>query len=730
MSDSQKFILVLGALFSMSSLLLSSHVYADVGTSATSTPSTTLADIATSTASTSATTTTPELASSTQEMLVVATSTAPTPTPTTTPTTGMIQVIVRDGTTLAYMGTTTLPLSTSTSMVLPTNSQTPEPVADDSALGVLLHLEQSHPTFTISDLAYYPSFGEFLINCVTIPSTLAAPDCYNWQYEVNGTYPFLGIDQYQLHDGDSLNLYFGSPRKVSIATSTVTAGESFVTTAESYDPATDTYAPLSGYTIGVTQPNPSDPYSPIQIATSTVDANGTASFTLATPGTYELGIQEDYYSNLTTLTVASSTVVATSVSTTTATTTTATPPTPAPTHSSGGGSGGGSGTVNTSTTPAASLAAAFSYLASAQNADGSFTSPVTDWAAIALSLPDAPSAARSKMATYLASTPAALTYPTDYERHAMALMALGINPYTGTATDVITPIVNSFDGTKIGDASINNDIFALIVLPHAGYSASDTLIKKVVAYTVSQQAGNGSWDFGSTDMTGAALQALAPLSSLPGVSASIARAETFLRTHQQPDAGFGNVSSTSWVLGGSGAAGLSPSAWTLGSSTPLTALISHQQPDGSITTAGEIPAWSTAYALTALENRSWSSLMSTFAVPALPGGGVATTTATTTALVAPVATTTLPIVPMIATSSAPTLNTTSASTTNSTSSTPRVLRNHKPLHPKPVARKVTITESDPASNLAGVAASPTAHTFSGFIGTILHSVISFISHLF
>ena len=61
---------------------------------------------------------------------------------------------------------------------------------------------------------------------------------------------------------------------------------------------------------------------------------------------------------------------------------------------------------------------------------------------------------------------------TDYERHAMALMTLGINPYNGTSVNYIQKIVDSFDGNQIGDPSlINDDVFAIFPLVKSGYSS-------------------------------------------------------------------------------------------------------------------------------------------------------------------------------------------------------------------------------------------------------------------
>jgi hypothetical protein len=646
---------------------------------------------------------------------------------TSSPNTGTATITVRDGAVIAWHGTVSFPIGTSTTAVTPTNSSSTVAVSNQSLLGVLLNVENSGNGFSISDLAYYPSFGEFLVNCVRVPAASANPDCYDWQYEVNGTYPFSGIDQYQLHDGDQAYLYFGNPRKVAVSTTTVSAGTSFTATAESYDPATNTYAPTTGYTIGVTQPDPSNPWSPTEIATSTTDTNGNATFTLSTLGSYGIGLQEDYYSNLTPITVVATSSTASS------------------TNNSGGssnnsGNNGGGGSSNPVTANAAS---AFSFLTNHQNSDGSFNgSGITDWSALALALPDAPSPARTSLAHYLTTASPIFSITRDYERHALALMALGINPYSGSPQDTITPIVKAFNGTYIVDSlddptNVIADIFALIVLPHAGYASSDTIIQKTESFVLSAQNSDGSWYFGSTDITAAAIQALAPL---PGTSGAIARAELFLHQNQQSNGGFSNSDSTSWVLNGLAAHSESAGNWSVGTSTPLTYLASLQQNDGGINSPSaatpDSRTWSTAYALTAFEGRSWSSLLGNFARPS----ATATIPSNTGSLVNSLATSTIATSSAItvATSSDPSLTTLLVVTEQRHATTTPVI--HKKKH---VAVKAgtesptpfTISTSSIAAAInnrhieAGAASAPGATSaWSGVINALAH-LGSFFKHL-
>jgi|GEM_PF-1789555 len=258
------------------------------------------------------------------------------------------------------------------------------------------------------------------------------------------------------------------------------------------------------------------------------------------------------------------------------------------------------------------VSAAFSYLADLQKDDGSIENDlVTDWAAVAFSVSGAPSTEKSLIKQYLKEEEVDLDNTSDYIRHAMAMLALNLNPYSAGPEDYITPIVESFDGTQIGeDQYINDDIFALFPLTHAGYSEDDELIQKIAAFLVAEQGSDGSWV--GVDMTAAAVQALAPLSSLPGVPAALTKAETYLKGMQQSNGGFGDPFATPWVIQAIEALGDSPASWKVGDNTPLTYLASIQEEEGNVTTASGTEsdaAWATAYAIAAAKGATWHELM-------------------------------------------------------------------------------------------------------------------------
>ncbi len=261
---------------------------------------------------------------------------------------------------------------------------------------------------------------------------------------------------------------------------------------------------------------------------------------------------------------------------------------------------------------------AWQFLRAQQQADGSFGLPLyTDWTAIALATsPSSPT--NDPLISYLKSATDGLTSATDYERRAMALMAMEINPYTGTALNYIQKIIEKFDGTQVGRASlVNDDIFAIFPLIKAGYSRHDEMIQKIVAFIISQQQNDGSWS-GSIDLTAAAIQAL-ELVPTAASSRAITTARTYLVEHQQSDGGFGSSFSTSWVLQAIAALGEDDTDWLKNAHTPKESLCLAQQSDGgleSIDTDQTTRLWATAYALPAVLGKPWPSILSSFSKPA------------------------------------------------------------------------------------------------------------------
>lgn len=508
-----------------------------------------------------------------------------------------ITLMLRDGPETIWQGEVSIPDSDTATTSITASDGTSANVLAASALAALMSADASASEFSVSNLQYFASYGSFYTKCITA----ATEKCDNWQYVVGDLYPSISMDQFVLHDGDRLFVYFGSPRRVTLSTTSIPVNESFTATAQQYVPASDSYAKATGVTISITVPNPDDSYSPFIIASSLVDMTGAAFFSVATTGTYAVGIAEDYYYPSSMIFVIESAVETEEI-----------PPPPAP--SGGGRSAPAHSEMN--------VPAALFFLAQHQRADGSFETPLlTDWAAFAFAATPEYESGESLLRAYLTDDSANFSSVTDHERRAMALMALNVDPRTGTAVDHIAKILSYFDGIQFGStAQVNDDIFALIPLLRAGYGPNDEEVADVLAFLIEKQRNDGSWD-GSIDLTAAGIQALAPLGSLPGAAEALRMADAYLRAQQSADGGFGNSFSTSWVTQAIVAEHGTMDAWQPAGKNPKDYLASRQSSDGGLeipSTEARTRIWATEYAIPAALGEDWRSLMHQFEKPLLP----------------------------------------------------------------------------------------------------------------
>lgn len=629
---------------------------------------------------------------------------------------GAVRFTVRDGSTIATSSTVYIPLSGTTSITA-TGGGTHD-IPADSVLAALSTLDASSSEFAITDLSYDAGFASFLVNCIAVPAATSTPDCYDWHYVVNGTAPSVGMDHFDLHDGDSVYLYFGSPHLFTLSTSTVTVGSTISVTAQAYDPISGTYGPGTGLIVGAVTFNPD--FSANEFATTTIDATGQGSFTLNATGTYQVGIKDDFYFPSQALTVSEATQGDT-------------------------GGGGFSGGTDPHAQTTFDIPRALAYLAAQQKTDGSFANDyITDWAALAFA--NYPGSARDKLKSYLLTHTPTLSTVTDRERHAMALAALGINPFDGTPQDLIAPIVAAFDGTQVGDASlVTDDIFSLFPLLHGGYMQFDPMIRSIAKNIIAKQRPDGSWE-SSVDVTAAAMQALGPLFTVPGYGGALGKGAGYLASTEQADGGWNNPDSTSWVMTmvnsvREGDPSRAPVFVSATGKAPADALNLSQQSDGGVRPAldnTDTRTWSTAYAIVAASGKSWISLMQGFSGPSgsgtFSGGtdpyvGSATSTASTTPFAAtstPTVATSTSMLPPLAPSTIP-ASTTPTWLTDSGTST----RVSAPvISKKPKVKRVLIapptsqTQATTTSPRSQTAASASANT--SFFGRIFDWVRSLL----
>jgi hypothetical protein len=506
-----------------------------------------------------------------------------------------INLTVRDGATIVFSGA--VPLEPAGTINLNDSSSVPHSFDADSVLSVLNDADISSSAFSISNLTYDNSYSSFYVKCITDP---VGNECDNWQYAVNNSYPAVGMDKDILLGGENVYVYFGPQYKVVLGSNTITTADNLTVTADQYDYQKNVWQTRTGVTVGLTQPDPNNTWTPIEVKTGVVDANGQAIFSAIPAGSYNVGIQQDYYFPTESLTVKPAPVVVSAEGTESLTVK------PAPVVVSAEESGHIVPAL--ALKPIFSVPNAISYLKSAQSADGSFGNSdlYTDWAAIALG---AGGISNSSLLSYMNAHSVLSSNLTDNERHAMALLALGQNPYSFNGVNYIKAITDSFAGKQFGDSSlVNDDIFALIPLQSAGYTASDDVIAKDIQFIFSKEQADGSWEE-SVDLTAAAIQALKPFDSVSGVSDALIKAGTFIASAQESDGGWKNVSSTSWAMQAMNVLGTS---WTKNGNSGFDYLATNQATDGAVSPTTETlqnRIWATSYVIPALLGKSWSDVM-------------------------------------------------------------------------------------------------------------------------
>ena len=521
----------------------------------------------------------------TQEIIIVA---EPEPEPEPDPEPELnVTFIIRNGDSILFDDSVLLPASGT--VEINDSEDVSHSVDTQSVLAIMKSIDDGSDAFSISNLQYFESFSSFYLKCI-LPDS-GEELCDNWQYAVGNFTPFSSIDTTLLSGGETVGIYFGTSRQVVLSTNSITAGESLTATAQKYDYENNVWNPLEGVTIGVTLPNPDDPFNPIVVSTHPVDSSGNATITIADENTYTLGIVEDFYFPSYTVTV-----------------------TPVPTGGGGGGGGDAPDTFD--------IEDALAYLKSVQAGDGSFGGALlyTDWAGVAFGSLNVTDSAKDLLLAYLSSHNEISSLLTDNERRAMALLALDENPYAFNGINYIKAITDSFDGAQFGDENlVNDDIFALIPLANAGYDEDDEIITEAVTFIISKQKANGSWEE-SVDVTSAGIQALKSFDAVAGVSEALSESEDYLVNEQENAGGWeDSVFSTSWAMQAMNALNES---WEKNGNTPEEYLASKQEADGGLEGIDlNSRIWATSYAISAASGKTWDEILQNVSKQDEEGGG-------------------------------------------------------------------------------------------------------------
>jgi len=488
---------------------------------------------------------------------------------------GDISLTIRSGENIVFTGIVPLQIEGTTS--INDIDGTPHEINTRSVLSVINDADIASADFEISNLTYFSSFGSLYLKCIEHSQ---GEECDNWQYVVNGETPFVSVDQNILSGGEEIYIYFGLPNRITIDKDIIKTSDQVVATTEAYDYENNIWIARTGVTVGITQPNPNDPWSPIEVLTGGVDENGQAIFSNLLEGTYNVGVKEDFYFPTVSLKVEKEEVP------------------------SSGGSGGGSNSKKEISTPEIksifNKKKAYEFLFQNQEENGSWGEDLyTDWVILSIIEDPLHQSEKIKAIKYLSENKVQGEMLTDIERRSMALMAFGLSPYSTNNTNYIEEILGHFDGKQFGDPSIDNDdIFALIVLSNAGFTENDQEISKAIEFILSKQKENGSWDE-SIDMTSAGMSALSPFKENSLIKEALDRAKEFLLDNQSINGSFGNnVSSTSWTLEGIKSLEEEVADWKKSDNTPVDYIAKEQDIDGGI--KNEVfknRIWETAYAL-------------------------------------------------------------------------------------------------------------------------------------
>jgi hypothetical protein len=292
------------------------------------------------------------------------------------------------------------------------------------------------------------------------------------------------------------------------------------------------------------------------------------------------------------------------------------------------------------------------YLQEDQNDDGGFggepgepSDPdFSSWVALALAAADINPHDQARpggtdVYTYLAEHADELSATTDFERALLVVDASESPPRPLGGVDLVARLLERRlpDGAFTHEAGgttpgMNDTIFAILALAPIEEPAIEGVVRAAGEWVIAEQDEDGSWPAwcpksvcgwpgedpeGSTDMTGAAIEAL-NAAGMRGTEAE-ARALAYLREAQLADGGWpqargegeANVGSSAWVVQGIWAAGQNPEDWRTGaggtSEEPLDYLASMQGADGHLRYSASQDlngVWMTSYATPALAGRA------------------------------------------------------------------------------------------------------------------------------
>jgi hypothetical protein len=488
-----------------------------------------------------------------------------------------------------------------------------------TVLTALLEADKLSADFSVSDLAYYASLSSFLLNCLTLNIT-STPACYNWQYVVDGNYPQMGMDSYNLTGGENIYIYFGTPWKITATTSTFPLGTTTTlqTWRYNFDDTNNEWTadPNDSIEISIDNPAPTDWWDTTITVNSTIsDQNSEANFIFDTTGTFYAKITSPDWSKWSdAIKINVADVEITTNSPSTATTT----------PNSGGGGGTNNETRNeiSNSQIQETVNKIINYLKSQQSADGKIIDGgISEWALMTfVAVNENPAEIKKGEASlldyienYNLTDGNELNKCAGYPRHILTLYTAGL-----PLNNLVQEMKNAcYVNNVFGETSINDDLFALIALMATGANKSDQIIIDIFSSIYKDQnATNGSFGVGEykADITGAMINAL-KYAQKKGVdidNSVIEKAKTYLKSQQLADGGWGQKNTsdaiqTSWAVMGINALGEIQTDWTKNGKNPWHILINNEK-NGHYEypiNSGIMDWFGTKYAVPALLGLSW-----------------------------------------------------------------------------------------------------------------------------
>ncbi|MCX6779476.1 MAG: terpene cyclase/mutase family protein [Candidatus Magasanikbacteria bacterium] len=506
--------------------------------------------------------------------------------------------------------------------------------SSSTVLSALIDATSITSTFVISQLDYYDAYKSFYLNCLTLTAVSTTPICGNWNYVVNGGYPSVGLDSYQLFGGETIYLYFGDSWKITVSTSTFPIGTTTTlsTWRYNFDDLAEEWTPDNNDLIDISITNPNSLGwwdTTITTTTLTSDSSGLADYVFSSTGTYFAKITSaDYskWSQAVTLIVldvpTSTTFVATS------------------TMENYDGSATGGGEVQPGATSLISASEINSkvqqilnFLKSQQSDDGKIIDGgLTDWAIISFAAngeyaEDIKKGSKSLLnfaRAYDFSDASDLNICASYPRHVLALLSGGISSSDEKIQSLVTKIKSQecYVNHQFGQNGINDDVFALLSLLAVNHNNTEPIITDLVENIIKDQTTEGAFTwagYASPDVTGAALNALKyAFKKGVGIDSDVfVKAKKYLKNQQLSDGGWGfgqsDVLTTAWAVMGLNSLSEGQNEWAnVDLKNPWSVLISQLNNSGyyePVWAPGTIDWFAVKHAVPALLGKSWPIIL-------------------------------------------------------------------------------------------------------------------------